>query len=528
VPDWTYHPLRGAAAALLGTRRSQRTALRTLAAVASLPGGGWLISRGFGHRHPPPGSAGSVAGVAVANRLGAVVPPDVARDAVRALPLLGAGLVEVAPVGPADVEVVREAAVGRRVPVVVRATGPDVVAALSGHVDAVLTEADDGVIVSRTGSASVAEAAAALVDPGTTVLVTPGVLVEAGPGWFARVTDAVTPTRPAPSLRDVGRDPRRWPAWWWGLLVGLGMTGAGLGAAVITLGPVLLWYDRGFLGMGVDRLHGINHHLVHFLQHDRITMAGTMVAIGVLYVGLAVGGIRRGWPWAREAYLVSGWIGFATVLYFLGFGFVEPLHTAVAVVLFPMFLAATRRRPDRPQWTLRPEGPERERHRALVGQLLMVCTGLGLFVGGAVVSAVGLTEVFVASDLEFLRTGPDELHAANPRLLSFVAHDRAGFGGALMSAAAAITLLSAWGWRRGESWVWWSLALAAIAGFLPAVAVHGAIGYTDAVHLAPVFAGMGLTLTALVLARPYLCARPEEVRATAHLPYAAWRTPDSD
>jgi hypothetical protein len=293
------------------------------------------------------------------------------------------------------------------------------------------------------------------------------------------------------------------------------MIAAGLGAAAITLGPVLLWYDRDFLGMDVERLHGINHHLVHFLQHDRITMAGTMVAIGVLYVGLAVGGIRRGRPWAREAYLVSGWVGFPTLLYFVGFGFVEPLHVAVVVVLFPMFLAATRRRPDRPRWTVwtvLPEGPDRERHRALVGQLLLVCTGIGLFIGGVVVSSVGLTGVFVPSDLEFLRTGPDALRAANPRLLPFIAHDRAGFGGALMSAATAITLLSAWGWRRGECWVWWSLALAATAGFLPAILVHGTIRYTDAGHLAPVLVGIGLTLTGLILARPYLCAGPATIR----------------
>jgi hypothetical protein len=519
MPDWTYHPLRGIAAALLGTRRSQRVALRTLAAIGSLPGGGRLIARGFGHRHPPPHLAGSVAGVPVRNRLGAVVPPGVARDALRALPPLGAGLIEVAPVGLADVPVVREAAAARRVPVVVHAAGPDaaaVVTALAPHVDAVSTEADPNVV--HVTSPSVARAARMLAERAEAVLATPSVLVRAGPGWFARVTEAATPTHPAPSVRDIGRDPRRWPAWWWGLLVGLGMIGAGLGAAAITLGPVLLWYDRQFLGMGVDGLHAINHHLVPFLRHDRITMAGAMVAMGVLYLGLATGGIRQGWPWAREAYLVSGLIGFPTLLYFLGFGFVEPLHTAVAVVLFPMFLATTRRRPDRPQWTIRPEGPERQRRRALVGQLLLVCTGIGLFIGGAVVSVVGLTEVFVPSDLEFLRAGPDALRAANPRLLAFIAHDRAGFGGALMAVATAITLLSAWGWRRGESWVWWSLALAATAGFLPAVLVHGMIRYTDLGHLAPVLVGIGLTVTGLTLARPYLCACPGKVREPPHLP----------
>ncbi len=509
MPDWTYHPLRGIAAALLGVRRSQRAALRTLAAIGSMPGGGRLIAQGFGHRHPPQEHAGTVLGVAVTTRLGAAVPPGVARDAVRALPPLGAGLIEVSSVGLADVPAVREAAVGRRVPLVVHAVGPDasaVVTALSPYVDAIRTEPDPNVV--HLTSASVADAASALAEPATAVLATPAVLVRAGPGWFARVTEAATPTDPEPPERGVGLDPRRWPAWWWGLLVGIAMICIGLASVAITLGPVLLWYDRDYLGMGVDQLHAVNHHLVHFLQHDRITMAATAVTIGILYIGLAAGGMRRGWPWAREAYLISGWIGFPTLFYFLGFGYVEPLHTAATAVLFPMFLAATRRGPIRPRWILQPEGPERERRRALVGQLLLVVTGIGLFAGGVAVSVVGVTGVFVSSDLDFLQTGREALQAANPLLLSFIAHDRAGFGGALIAAATAITLLSAWGWRRGESWVWWSLAGAAITGFLPAVVVHGTIHYTDFGHLLPVYIGIGLTVTALILARPYLCAIP--------------------
>jgi hypothetical protein len=77
-------------------------------------------------------------------------------------------------------------------------------------------------------------------------------------------------------------------------------------------------------------------------------------------------------------------------------------------------------------------------------------------------------------------------------------------------------LLSAWGWRRGERWVWWSLAAAA-AGFLPAVAVHGSIQYTDNGHLAPVYIGIVLTITALALSRPYLCARPEKLSEQARI-----------
>ncbi|SER36834.1 hypothetical protein SAMN05216188_110277 [Lentzea xinjiangensis] len=500
MPDWTYHPLRGFAATLLGTRRSQRTALRFIGAVGSLPGGGRLIARMLGHRHPPAHLAGDVRGIPVRSRLGAVVPPSVARDAMRALPLVGAGSIWVTPVSLADVPAIREAAVGRRVPLVVGSDAPEVAAALAADVDAIGTVGSPDVVC--VTSSSVSAAVEALTDPSAVVLATPSVLVEAGPGWFTRVFEAATPTSSPP--RHVGLDPRRWPAWWWGLLVSLGMIVAGLGAAAITLGPVLLWYDRDFLGMGLDELHALNHHLVPFLRHDRIAMAGTMIAIGVLYAGLAVGGIRRGWGWAREAYLASGWIGFPSLLYFLGFGFLEPLHTAVTVMLFPMFLLATWRAPNRPQWTVMPDGPEGERRKALVGQLMMLCTGASLFIGGAVVSVVGLTDVFVPSDLVFLNVEADAL---SPRLVSFIAHDRAGFGGALMAAAVAIVLLSAWGWRRGESWVWWSLAAAAVFGFLPAVLVHGVIHYTDFLHLAPVFAGVVLTATALTLARPHLCAR---------------------
>lgn len=315
MPDWTYQPLRGAAAAVLGLRRSQRTALRILASIGSRPAGARLIARGFGHRHPPQRLAGEIAGVSVAVRLGITVPPSLARETVRAMSPLGAGVVEVAPVSAADVRTVREAAAGRTIPVVVRACDPEVEAALTPHVDGFTGGDTPGVI--HVCDPSVSAAATALDDPDTVVLARPAVLVAAGPGWFARVTEAATPTAPAPVLRDVGRDPRRWPAWWWALLVGLGMTGAGLGAAAITLGPVLLWYDRDYLGMTLHELHAANHHLVHFLQHDRITMAGTMVAIGSLYTGLAVGGIRRGWPWAREVFLLSGAIGFPTLFYFL-------------------------------------------------------------------------------------------------------------------------------------------------------------------------------------------------------------------
>lgn len=52
--------------------------------------------------------------------------------------------------------------------------------------------------------------------------------------------------------------------------------------------------------------------------------------------------------------------------------------------------------------------------------------GAGLAVAGAVISMVGLTSVFVPTDLDFLGTHAEHLRAADAHLLPFIAHDRAG------------------------------------------------------------------------------------------------------
>ncbi|NUR73149.1 MAG: hypothetical protein HOU81_20215 [Hamadaea sp.] len=495
MPDWTYHPLRPLAAAALGVRRSQRAALHGLATIVKRPRGAKTVAAVLDHPPVPADLLG---------RFGASVPVGVAKEAIRALPVLCASVVEIGPVEVADLPLVRTALTGRRCRVIGRAADAEAAELLAPLVDRVVVGDPPDLV--RLTDPSIAAASTALDDESATVLATPAVLLAAGPGWFLRVIEARQPSSPEPGLREAGLNPRRWPAWVWGLIVGVAMTVAGLAAAAITLGPVLLWYDRDFLGMDLTGVDEVNARLGHFLQHDRITMAGGMVAIGILYTGLAWGGIRRGWPWARRAYLISGIIGFPTLLYFLATGFVEPLHTALAIVLFPMFLLATWRRPAVARWTIAPEGPELQRRRALVGQLLMIVTGLGLFAGGATVSIVGLTGVFVDTDLVFLDTDPAVLDAANPHLAPFIAHDRAGFGGLLMATAAAIVLLSLWGWRRGEAWVWWTLAGAATAGFAPALIIHKGIGYTTFEHLFPVYLGVVFSVLALALSNAYLRA----------------------
>lgn len=501
MPDWTYHPLRPIASGLLGQRRASRWAFAGAALLARTAFGRGLI-RTVGGTRPPAEAARVVAGLRCPAPVAVRVGVAAAERALRVLPALGAGLIEIGPVGPADEPLLR-AVLARRppgVPVVLRpAEGYDP-AGLAPLVDLV---AVDGVGVAVDGP----DAALLRLDAGADlVAVTAADLIAHGPGLPARITEAVV-ARGHPAPRDTWRaNPRSWPAWAWAALVAAGMICGGLGAAAITLGPVLLWYDTGYLGDGVADLHRINARLVGFLEHDRITLAGTMVSLGVLYAALA-NGIRLGWDWARTALLVSGLVGFPTLFYFLAFGFVEPLHAALTVILLPMFVAAVWRRPPR-RWRIAPDGPEPLRRRALVGQFLLVVVGVGVAGAGVVISAVGLTEVFVPSDLVFLRATRDGLHAANDRLVGFIAHDRAGFGGVLMAAGVVIVWSVAHGWRRGARWLWWGLAVSAAAAWLPALVIHLVVGYTDFLHLLPVFVGLGLSAVALALARPYLCARP--------------------
>jgi hypothetical protein len=558
VPDWTYQPLRGPMAAVLGLRGSQRAAVALLAQVATLPGGR-LLASGLGHTSPPPEARTAVSGVACPSPCGASVGVEMAAGCLRALPPLGAGLIEIGPLGAAELAALRLPLKRRSSPVAIRvaASGaramggpaaevgdllvvegdpdPDIVAAAeeagvpvlfscpadrlgpaSGRFGVLLREASPelvarirqlGYTVVVAGSDPAPARAAELVEAGAeAVLATGEALIEAGPGWFHRATDLIlerartgAATAPASASRT---------AWLAGVGLGLGMIAGGLGAAAVTLGPVLLPYDAGFLGLGRGDLDRINRLLVPFLQHDRVTLAGTMVTLGILYAGLSYWGIRRGLAWARDTVLASCLVGFPTILYFLSFHYLEPVHLVMAVVLFPLFVVAVWRRPGGAQVGLQDSLTEHERRPALVGQLLMVATGLGLTLGGLTISVVGLSAIFVPSDLTYMGTSAALLGASDPHLLGFIAHDRAGFGGALISAGVAITLLAAWGWREGAAWLWWSLLAGACVGFGSTIWIHFLVGYVDFGHLAPVYAVTLLTAASLVLSASFLLKAP--------------------
>jgi hypothetical protein len=101
-------------------------------------------------------------------------------------------------------------------------------------------------------------------------------------------------------------------------------------------------------------------------------------------------------------------------------------------------------------------------------------------------------------DLEFMGMTREAVSAINPRLVPLIAHDRAGFGGALASLAVAMFASVRYG--RASKALWQALAIAGIVGFGTAVGVHPAIGYLSATHLGPAVVGCVIFGTGLGLA----------------------------
>jgi hypothetical protein len=277
---------------------------------------------------------------------------------------------------------------------------------------------------------------------------------------------------------------------------------------VVGLTQVVLPYDLAFLGISRDSLTGMNPRILSFMQHDRITFAGTLMSIGVLYSSLAWNGIRCGWRWARRALAASAAVGFASLFLFLGFHYVDPLHVALTAGLLPLFvlgLVLPARAELKPARDL---DSDVESRLAFIGRLLFFSVGIGLITAGLTITIVGISSVFVFSDLEFLRATAADLTNANEHLLPLVAHDRAGFGGALTCDGVAVLLLALSGFRRGARWVWWTLLISGLVGLASTVYAHVAVGYLEFAHLLPVLLSAVASSAALAFSARYLLTVP--------------------
>lgn len=338
-------------------------------------------------------------------------------------------------------------------------------------------------------------------------------LAFAGPGLAKRINEAILyrrqviePAMAAPPVRPARQ------SWFWAMLMGLSMLFGGLLAMAIAVTRVVMPYDESMAGLTRQQLADVNARLLSFMTHDRVTLAGTMVAVGILYTLLAVHGLRRGAHWAYLSVACSALAGFVSFFSFLGFGYFDPFHAFVTAILFQFLVLTVHSELPAPQRVAPPELHNDWRWQANQwGQLLFVVHGATLIAAGIVISVIGMTSVFVPEDLEFMQTCAADLIEAHPQLVPLVAHDRATFGGMLVACGMATLLPALWGFQRGQAWLWRALMLAGNVAYGSTIAVHWCVGYQSLKHLLPAYGGWILLWVGGIASYWFMAARDQQL-----------------
>ena len=276
--------------------------------------------------------------------------------------------------------------------------------------------------------------------------------------------------------------------------VALSLILCGAFALFLSVSGHFLPHDVHYLGMTADDLCSMKQcRIVHFMFHDRVSFGGALVAIGSLYLWVVEFPLRQREPWAWLALLTSGTIGFASFLAYLGYGYLDVWHAVATLFLLPCFVGGLilsfRHLPKPFSWKsiIKPGASFPWKSAAGFGRGCLLFTAVGMVSAGATITVVGMTNVFVPQDLGFLGLKPADLNAINPHLVPLIAHDRAGFGGALCCCGSLI-LCIVWCSAPCRS-LWQVLCVAGTIGFAAAIGVHPVIGYMDFSHLAPALAG---------------------------------------
>ncbi|WP_342039401.1 dihydroorotate dehydrogenase [Gracilibacillus kekensis] len=323
------------------------------------------------------------------------------------------------------------------------------------------------------------------------VLLTDG-YVFSGPGLTNRINEALLSKEELPTEQQKG-----WRAYWlFGLFISIG----GLLALLFSVTSIILPYDEAFLRMERKEIFQFNKRVMWFMAHDRMTLAGTMISGGIIYMHLAKHGIRYGIKWAKQATDVAAVSGFLGIFLFIGFGYFDWLHLLFWLVLLPFYMKgffSTRGISGTP--TSNNKRNHRIWKKAVWGQFLFVILGFSFVLGGIVISLYGVTSVFVSTDLLYLCMTPEQLQSFNDRLIPVIAHDRAGFGSALLSVGLLVLMLSLWGFQQGKKWMWWAYLVGGLPAFITAISIHIAIGYTTFMHLLPAYFAIVIYIGGLVL-----------------------------
>ena len=286
-------------------------------------------------------------------------------------------------------------------------------------------------------------------------------------------------------------------------VTGTALCASGGFAIFQSLSGHLLPHDSQALGMDAAGLaHMANRHLTMFMFHDRVAFGGTLLAIGSAYWWLSEFPLRAGQAWAWWAFAVSGAAGFASFLTYLGYGYLDRWHALATIVLLPVFLAGLWQSRScvpvdlriRQVWDL---APRDETGLAVHGRRVIQACALGMVLAGATIMVVGMTSVFVPQDLSFIGMTRAQIGSISPMLVPVIAHDRAGFGGGLLSCGLLLLFMTRHA-SLSRSFLE-VLALMGFFGFGAALGVHAAIGYLDLTHLAPAYLGLLLFLVGFAL-----------------------------
>ena len=257
-------------------------------------------------------------------------------------------------------------------------------------------------------------------------------------------------------------------------------------------------HDTAYLGMTASELsarHG--DPILRFMIHDRVSFGGVLIAIGVIYLWLVLFPLQRQESWAWWTLALSGVVGFLSFLSYLGYGYLDTWHGIGTMALAPLFLVGLLRARTLRRLQVEPLSLDL-RSGPGVGRALLVLSSIGIVLAGLTITIVGMTTVFVPQDLEFIGMTRAAIDAIHPHLIPLIAHDRAGFGGALVTFGVA--MFASVRYARPSRALRQALAIAGVVGFGAAVGVHPAVGYLDFVHLAPavlasIIFAVGLALT---------------------------------
>ncbi|MBN8207539.1 dihydroorotate dehydrogenase [Bacillus sp. NTK071] len=331
---------------------------------------------------------------------------------------------------------------------------------------------------------------------GADLLLLSGEYVEVGPGLTKRIYEAILDTD------DHKEESNGWKDYFlFGFFVMIG----GIIALVLSLTSIVLPYDESFMQLSREELLLFNERLLWFMAHDRMTLAGTMISGGVVYMTLSINGVKYGLLWAKQAIDIAAIIGFLGILLFIGYGYFDWLHLLFWIVLLPFYLRGYVKSKE-----IKGTPKSLNRHndlawrRGVLGQFCFVMLGFSFVLGGVIIAGIGVTGVFVPTDLQYICMPADAIQSFNDRLISVIAHDRAGFGSAMISVGLLVLMSALWGFQAGNNWLWWMFLLGGIPAFVSGIFVHIMIGYTTFIHLLPAYIALGLFLGGLYFSHSYL------------------------